>query len=98
MDNDKVLAAIKRLEELVIAHQALSKKILSFKEACDYLSLSESHLYKLTSSRSIPHYCPQGKKLYFNRHELDDWLLRNRLSTEDELEDRVNDFNLKTGR
>lgn len=55
----------------------LQKPILSFSEACIYLDISASHLYKLTSTAAIPHFCPQGKKLYFRRDELDLWLQRN---------------------
>lgn len=36
----------------------LQKEILSLREACIYLCISQSHMYKLTSSRKIPHYSP----------------------------------------
>ena len=68
----------------------LQKTVLNFNEACTYLDVSQSHLYKLTSTRQIPHFCPQGKKLYFNRTELDVWLQRNRMSTSAEIEEEVN--------
>ena len=42
----------------------LQKTVLNFNEACTYLDVSPSHLYKLTSTKHIPHFCPQGKKLY----------------------------------
>jgi len=69
----------------------LQKTVLNFNEACSYLDVSQSHLYKLTSTRQIPHFCPQGKKLYFNRTELDVWLQRNRQSTNEEIEQEVNE-------
>jgi hypothetical protein len=47
-------------------------------------------LYKLTSTRRIPHFCPEGKKLFFKRDELDNWLQRNRQSTKDEIAEQVN--------
>ena len=79
-----ILTKLDRIEELLLSQSLLQKEVLNFKEACLYLELSESHLYKLTSTRQIPHYCPNGKKLYFNRVELDQWLQRKRLSpTED---------------
>jgi len=40
----------------------------------------------MTSHKLIPHFCPQGKKLYFKRAELDEWLLRNRQSSTEEIE------------
>ena len=39
----------------------ISKPVLNFNEAARYLRTSPSHLYKLTSSKQVPHYCPQGK-------------------------------------
>ena len=75
----------------------LQKTVLNFNEACSYLDVSQSHLYKLTSTRQIPHFCPQGKKLYFKRVELDEWLQRNRQATTDEIEKQVSE-NLTRGR
>ena len=42
-----------------------TKKVFTFQEACMYIGVSESMLYKLTSNKEIPHYKPRGKMLYF---------------------------------
>jgi excisionase family DNA binding protein len=84
---DKLSEIANKLDE----QNLLQKTVLNFNEACSYLDVSQSHLYKLTSTRQIPHFCPQGKKLYFNRTELDVWLQRNRQSTNEELEQEVNE-------
>jgi len=55
-------------------------------------------LYKLTSRKQIPHFCPQGKKLYFNRQELDRWLQQNRQNTNDEIEKEATDYILQNRR
>ena len=68
----------------------MEKKLLTFKEACDYTGLSDSALYKLTSKRNVPHYKPRGKMVYFNRLELEDWLQQNRVATVQELETQTN--------
>lgn len=81
-----ILTKLDRIEELLLSQSLLQKEVLNFKEACLYLELSESHLYKLTSTRQIPHYCPNGKKLYFNRVELDQWLQRKRLSSTEDID------------
>jgi len=57
------------------------KSILSFNEASEFLNLSKSYLYKLTSSGQIPHYKPQGKMLYFEKSELEQWLRQNPVKT-----------------
>jgi excisionase family DNA binding protein len=59
----------------------LIKSILSFDEASEFLNLSKSYLYKLTSSGQIPHYKPQGKMLYFEKSELENWLRQNPVKT-----------------
>ena len=63
-----------------------TKTVLNFNEIVAYTGLSKSHLYKLTSTGGIPCYKPQGKHIYFNKVEIDKWLLSNRLSTSQELE------------
>ena len=54
-----------------------TKKVFTFQEACVYIGVSESMLYKLTASKEIPHYKPRGKMVYFAKEELDEWLLQN---------------------
>lgn len=84
----------KKLDE----QNLLLKPVLDFDDACRYLKFSPSNLYKFTSLKQIPHYCPQGKKLYFNREELDQWLLRNRQTSGDEIEAAAIDYIIKNKR
>ena len=81
-----ILENLDKLEQRIGEQNLLMKEVLNFNDACSYLDISASHLYKLTSQKSIPHFCPQGKKLYFNRAELDEWLQRNRQTSTDEIE------------
>ena len=67
----------------------LQKEILSLQEACVYLCISQSYMYKLTSSRKIPHYSPMGKLIYFKRSEIDEWILKNKRFTNQEIEDDI---------
>lgn len=84
--DEKIFIELNELKKLIMEQNLLRKEVLNFAEACLYLDISESHLYKLTSRKQIPHFCPQGKKLYFNRHELDAWLQQNRQITQDDIE------------
>lgn len=56
-------------------------KPLSAVEASQFIHCTISYLYKLTHRRLIPHYKPNGKRLYFRRQELESWLLRNQVKT-----------------
>lgn len=64
----------------------LNKPTLDIQETAIYTGLKESYLYKLTSTQEIPHYKPRGKKIYFNREELDEWLQQNRVKSNSEIE------------
>ena len=82
----EVLKKLKKIETMLEQQNLLQKEVLNLNEAGAYLSISASHMYKLTSQKQIPHFCPQGKRLYFKREELDCWLLRNRQDSTDEIE------------
>lgn len=99
MDNNKeVIKKLKNIETMLEQQTLLKKEVLNLVEAGTYLNISASHMYKLTSQKQIPHFCPQGKKLYFRREELDHWLLRNRQYSEDEIETRAANYLLTNKR
>lgn len=76
---------IERLDRIE-AHLRHEDKPLTFDEAADYLDVSKSHLYKLTSKGEIPHFKPRGKRIYFTRTDLNTWMRRGRVSSGDEIE------------
>lgn len=79
----------KNIEELLLS----SKAVLTFDEAAKYTGLSKSYLYKLCGSTGkIPCYKPSGKVLYFNRTELDAWMLQNRKATREEIGIKANTY------
>lgn len=57
---DKLTEIANKLDE----QNLLQKTVLNFNEACTFLDVSPSHLYKLTSTKSIPHFCPQKETLF----------------------------------
>ncbi|MCI5757099.1 MAG: helix-turn-helix domain-containing protein [Bacteroidales bacterium] len=72
-----------RLESLLLAG---TKEVLTMDECSAFTGYSKNHLYRMTSQRAIPFYKPMGGTIYFKKKELEEWLLRNRQSTEDEIE------------
>jgi excisionase family DNA binding protein len=96
--DEKIFEKLESIERMLIEQSLLKKEVLNFSEAAVYLEVSHSHLYKLTSSGNIPAYKPNGKKLYFNRKELDTWLLSNKQMSSNEIEDQANDYLMKRGR
>lgn len=76
---DKLAAAIS--DSITICH----KEVLTLDEAAQYTGMKKSYLYKLTASKAIPHYKPNGKNCFFKRTELEDWLTTNPVATTAEL-------------
>ena len=93
--NSQILEKLTEIATKLDEQNMLKKSVLTFEEACKFLDVSPSHLYKLTSAKQIPHFCPQGKKLYFRRDELEAWLLRNRQSTTDEVHEDAAEYTRK---
>lgn len=96
--DELILKEVQELKKLIFEQNILQKEVLNFNEAVVYLEVSHSHLYKLTSTGTIPAYKPNGKKLYFNRQELNKWLLSNRQTSLSDIEEEVSQFQLKSGR
>ena len=82
MDLKQIDLRLLHIEKLLLCN----KTVLTLNEAAEYTGLSKSYLYKLTSSGMIPHSKPNGKQVYFGKAELDAWLLRNEVKTNDVLE------------
>ena len=75
-----------------------AKNVLTPDDVVQLTGMSKSYLYKLTSTRQIPHYKPNGKMVYFNREELEKWLQSNRVATDEELEQKAKKLIKKGGR
>lgn len=95
---DKILERLDEIQKMIESQGLFTKEVLNFNDACLYLELSQSHLYKLTSNGAIPFYKPNGKKIYFRRTELDAWLLRNRTDSQEEIDRRAADYLISKGR
>ncbi len=74
-----ILEEVKILKSMV--NQLLNEKLeldnngfLNSNEASLYLDISKSYMYRLTMDNTIPFYKPNGKKLYFKKIDLDNWL------------------------
>lgn len=98
MEVNQILEKLAQLEGKIEEQNLLQKEVLTFNDVCKYLDISSSHLYKLTSQKQIPHFCPQGKKLYFNRTEIDQWLMRNRQETTEDIETAAANYLIKNKR
>lgn len=88
MNLEAIETRLSNIENLLIG----TKEVLNFDELVTFTGLSKSYLYKLTSTGAIPHYKPNGKMCYFNKAEIETWLLQNRVSTNSEIERKASNY------
>ena len=79
---------LRNIETLLLSQ----KTVLNFDEVAVFTGLSKSHLYKLTCSGGIPCFKPSGKHIYFNRQEIEQWLMQNRKPTNVEIDSQVKNY------
>lgn len=80
---------ISRLDAIERYSLLAAKNVLNFDDVATLTGLSKSHLYKLTCTRQIPHYKPNGKQVYFDRSEVEAWMKQNRVNTQTEAEQQA---------
>lgn len=97
-DNDKQIrsdefqelsAKIDRLEKIALLG---AKNVLTFNEVVLITGLTKGHLYRLTSTKQIPHYKPRGGMLYFKKEEIEEWLLQKKILTTSEIESAASTY------
>ncbi len=63
------------------------KEYLTVQEAADFLGLSSSQIYKMTSKHEVPVYKPNGKTVFLRRDDLNRWMSKNKVLSEEEMEE-----------
>ena len=79
---------LERLENIERITMLAAKNVLNLEDASYITGISKSTLYKMTSLRKIPYY-KNGKYLFFDRKELEDWMKQNRVQTIAEAEQQA---------
>ncbi len=67
----------------------LKKEVLNIDEVVAFTGFKKGYIYKLTSMGRIPYYKPLGKRLIFNKKEIEDWLFQQKKVTNTEPESRA---------
>ena len=82
--NDLIFKELQELKNLTLLG---AKQVLTMDDTALLTGLSKSYLYKMVMKKQIPYYKSRGGKLtYFDRNEVNAWMLSNRIKTTDELE------------
>lgn len=68
------------LKEQQAAQPAVSHpEVMDIDAFCAYTGLSKQTVYRKTRKGEVPH-SKRGKRLYFDKREVDEWLLANKVS------------------
>jgi excisionase family DNA binding protein len=89
---NQILEKLEKIESMLKEQSVI---IMTVEKTSEYLNISRSQMYKLTSLNLIPYYKPNGKIIYFKKSEIDEWVLKNRNMTKDEIEREANNYILK---
>jgi len=66
-------------------------------EVASYLKMGKSAIYKLTMDRQLPHY-KMGKILYFRKEEIDNWINKGKVKTQQEIREEADSYLSRMGR
>jgi excisionase family DNA binding protein len=94
MSNLNLEERLKQIESSIIP----IKRVMSLSEIAEFTGVSESQIYKLTAAKKIPFSRPFGRAMYFDRIEIEDWLLSFRIQTEKDTQREANSQILKRRR
>jgi excisionase family DNA binding protein len=78
----------KRLERLEALTALASKDVLDVNETAQLTGYTVKYLRLLISRREIPHY-RRGNRIFFNRDEVEEWMMGNRIPTIDEVQQKA---------
>lgn len=83
--------------DMILRYSLLAaKNVLTLEDVALLTGLSKSWLYKATCKNEIPFYKPNGKMLYFDRKEIEDWMRQGRVKTNAELEQEAANYIVNT--
>jgi excisionase family DNA binding protein len=96
------LDSIKELVEKLISNQVASRKknemeIMTIDEASAFLFIAKQTIYGFVCKRQIPHF-KRGKRLYFKRDDLLNWVLEAKVKTVKEIENDAANYLLRKRR
>lgn len=67
----------------------MCREMLTVEEAAEYIGVSKSQIYLMTSNKEITHFKPLKPRIYIERKELDDVLRRNVIYSKYEMSRRA---------
>lgn len=90
--NDVIQNALRTvIAEIPSEKVPAADQLLTIRQAAQILSLSVQTVYGLVSKAELP-VCKRGKRLYFSKQELTEWIKAGKKKTRTEIEAEANDY------
>lgn len=78
-ENKKIMDALKIIHENTLL---AAKNVLTFEDVVALTGFSKNYLYQLMSRKVIPYSKPGGRKVFFSRKTIEEWLMSNPISSD----------------
>lgn len=88
---------MKQLADIRSYSLLAAKNVLDIDDVVLLTGLSKSYVYKLTCRKEIPYYKPNGKLIYFDRQEVENWMKQNRVASVVEAEQVASKYLMEKG-
>ncbi len=97
-----ILERLDRIEKAIAALNYISdipdsNQIMNISEVAAYIKVAKATIYGMTHRNTIPHY-KKGKKLYFKKSEIDEWIFSKRIKTNLDIENEAMEYIRKNPR
>ena len=89
MEANIILERLERIEAILSKN---TKSFLTVDDLIDYTGFKRSYIYKLVHLNEIPYSKPQGKILFFDRAEIDEWLRQNKSKSKSQISNNAIDY------
>lgn len=91
--NEIIIEKLNKLETLLVSSV---KQILTVEDLINYTGFSRSYIYKLVHMNILPYSKPNGKTLFFQKKEIDSFLLQNKSESNAQTKQRAVDYVAKS--
>lgn len=89
MESQTILEKLNRIERMLLNS---TKQILNVEDLINYTGYKRSYIYKLVHNNILPFSKPNGKILFFEKSEIDAWLLQNKSKSISQIEDQASNY------
>ena len=76
--NELLAQELQEIKDLLLS----KKRVFTLDEVCKYTGYKKSYIYQLTSNNKVPYSRPSGGAIFFDREDIETWLLQNKQWTQ----------------